>query len=155
MIEWTGNLWDIKADAKCITTNGFVKKNGEAVMGAGIAKQAAKRLPQLPRALGNAISAYGNHVAYLALEWVRPENGKPYEVDYISFPVKHHWKQPADLELIKRSAVELRALADTWKWDSIILPRPGCGNGKRTWAEVKPMIEVYLDERFMVVSYDI
>lgn len=40
--EVVGNMWAIPADAYCITTNGFVKKNGEAVMGAGCAKEARR-----------------------------------------------------------------------------------------------------------------
>lgn len=35
MIEVKGNLWTYPAEVRVITTNGFVKKNGEAVMGIG------------------------------------------------------------------------------------------------------------------------
>ncbi|MCZ2224447.1 MAG: hypothetical protein LC122_12560 [Chitinophagales bacterium] len=47
MIEVIGNLFDFVniADAICITTNGIVKSNQEAVMGAGIALQAAEKFP--------------------------------------------------------------------------------------------------------------
>lgn len=40
-------------EAVCITTNGIVKKNGCAVMGAGIAKEANMRFSGLARNLGN------------------------------------------------------------------------------------------------------
>jgi hypothetical protein len=32
----------------------------------------------------------------------------------------------------------------------VLLPRPGCGNGHRTWDEVCPVIEPILDDRFTV-----
>jgi len=42
------NLWEYPADARVITTNGFVKNNGEAVMGRGCAREAARKYPRLP-----------------------------------------------------------------------------------------------------------
>ena len=51
MKKMKGNIWDIKADAKCITTNGFLCKSGrlsKAVMGRGVAKQAAVTFSGLP-----------------------------------------------------------------------------------------------------------
>jgi len=41
--EVDGNLWEIEADWRVITTNGFVKKDGRAVMGRGVARQALQR----------------------------------------------------------------------------------------------------------------
>jgi len=39
MKELRGNLFHTPCDVICITTNGFVKRNGEAVMGRGCAVQ--------------------------------------------------------------------------------------------------------------------
>ena len=41
MKEIRGDLFTQEADTICITTNGFVKANGECVMGRGCAKQLA------------------------------------------------------------------------------------------------------------------
>ena len=41
MIEIKGSLFNEPCDAFCITTNGFIKKDGTCVMGRGCAKQAA------------------------------------------------------------------------------------------------------------------
>jgi len=145
MIEVYGNFWDIEADAKCITTNGFVKKNGEGVMGRGIAKQAANRFPNLPAAVGWQLQMKGNHVANVL---------GILDVDYITFPVKHNWWEKADFALIKRSAEELVVMADSYRgvWNRILLPRPGCGNGGLRWDDVQPILEPILDDRFMIVS---
>jgi hypothetical protein len=134
-----GNLWNHlgEYDALCITTNGFVKKNGEVVMGAGIAKQARDRYKGLAHTLGNYIRLRGNepHVLIMA-HWTD-------EIPYIiSFPVKHNWNEEADLTLIKMSAMHLSCILDEYELEKVALPAPGVGNGKRDWeTEVKPIIQ--------------
>ena len=142
MKELTGDIWDYydKGNWVVITTNGFVKKNGEAVMGRGVAQQAKQRYPDLPKRLGDCLRALGNHVT------LQPSCG------LLTFPVKHNWWEKADLELIEQSCKELRDMASVLK-PLIYLVRPGCSNGKRDWlTEVKPILEKYLDDRFVVVE---
>lgn len=148
MLEAQLNLWDEPADAKCITTNGFIKKNGAGVMGAGIAGQAQRRYPELPHILGLHLETNGNHVGVLRL----PDVNDP--TYYVAFPVKHNWFEEADIELIERSAHELMALGKDMIWHKILLPRPGCGNGRLVWDEVKPVIEPILDDRVIIVHTD-
>ena len=69
----------------------------------------------------------------------------------ISFPVKYHWHEPASLELIEQSAALLELFAARQQWKRVVVPRPGCGNGGLEWKDVKPIIESYFDERFIVV----
>lgn len=147
MIEVRGDAWKecVKYDALCITTNGAVKTNGECVMGRGIALEAKKRFPQLPGILGYMIKSYGNHVHKLGVL-----NNK---VALLSFPVKHHWKDKADIELINRSAQELVQLANRAEWERILLPRPGCGNGKLSWSDVKLVLNKVLDDRFHIITW--
>lgn len=57
--KYTKNIFDEQGDAVCVTTNGIVKANGEAVMGAGIAKEANRY--NLARELGTRLRAGGNH----------------------------------------------------------------------------------------------
>lgn len=139
-----GDLWRLSADARCITVNGAVRKDGSAIMGRGTAAQAAQRWPRLPGILGDLIAERGNHVADL---W-KPTGGPL----IVSFPVKHHWKQRADLALIERSCGELMDLADHLRLQTILLPRPGCGNGQLDWAQVGPAIAPLLDDRVTVVD---
>lgn len=145
MVEVTGNLWDYPADIRVITTNGTVKKNGECVMGRGCASEAKKHHPGIARALGRMLEQHGNHVFQLA------QGGGT----LFSFPVKHNWFEKADCRLILRSAKELVAVLsnrgmETW---SVVLPRPGCGNGQLKWEDVKPVLAPILDDRFHVITF--
>lgn len=103
------DLWELQADATVITTNGDVNSNGRAVMGRGCALEASQMFPELPRVFGSMLRARQNHVMELG-PWVSVRTG--HEVELVSFPVKHHWHQQADLHLIVRSARELLALTD-------------------------------------------
>jgi hypothetical protein len=136
-----GNLWNYAGDPKfilCITVNGFVKKNGEAVMGRGCALEAAQRYPQLPKELGAFIQKNGN----VCSTNYYPETKQT----ILTFPVKHNWWEKADLELIKRSTETLRLAATSWLSDSIfILPKPGCKNGGLDWSEVEPIVSTLPD----------
>ena len=138
MKEVIGDIWDYQADYVCITTNGYVKVNGAAVMGRGVAKQAQERFPGIEFSLGQKLRAEGNHI-YLILV----QNQKI----IITFPVKHHWREKADLSLIKASTDQLLALATFWveEGTSFVLPRPGCGNGGLSWEQVRPIVEVLPD----------
>jgi hypothetical protein len=143
MKEITANLWNTSdADAICITTNGFVKKNGWAVMGAGIALEAKQKVPGIESKLGEKIRTNGNNV-HIICEY----QGKT----IVSFPVKHHWKEKAVISLIQKSVWDLILLAEDMKWKKIGLPRPGCGNGGLIWEDVKPLLEP-LDDRFYIVD---
>jgi hypothetical protein len=140
MTEITGNIWDYRETSiVAITTNGQVTKNGKAVMGRGVAAQAASMFPSLPARLGQCLAASGNHVHNL-------------DYNIISFPVEHSPYDVPDLHLIERSAQELVTLADQRGWQSIVVPRPGCGGGGLSWKEVQPLLKKYFDDRFMVIS---
>lgn len=142
MRESHGDLWRHHTPATtpvCITTNGTVRSDGACVMGAGVAAQARARFPGVEYLLGDRIRVGGNSVHFLA------------QHNIITFPVKHHWHEQADLELIELSAMELCDLADAHGWKHVALPRPGCGNGRLTWAVVKPVLYM-LDDRFEIVE---
>lgn len=156
MREQRKNLWDMRVDAVCITTNGYVNKQGDAVMGAGCALEARSKFPGIAHELGSLITDVGNHVHRLQTPrhgWYDGESGEEFTTEVLSFPVKHHWKERADMKLIERSAQELVALTDEWSFSSVAVPRPGCGNGHRNWEDVKPVIEPILDDRFIIVSF--
>lgn len=147
MLEVVGNLWEYEADAKCITTNGVTRKDGAAVMGRGVALQCKQRYPGIEFEFGRRIREANNHVTIIGREAIAER------FPLIVFPVKHRWDQAADLALIERSAHELVRLVSN-RWKVITLPRPGCGNGQRSWEEVRPIIEPILDDRFVVVSLE-
>lgn len=140
-----GELWDYYKKPHTfvlITTNGFVKKDGTAVMGRGCAAEAAKRWPSLPKKLGKRLKRGGNHVYVLMV------SGR-----LMSFPVKHNWWEKADLELIKQSANELADYAKRYLGTGyqFVLPRPGCGNGRLDWSDVKKVLK-NLPSNVLVIS---
>lgn len=142
MLEINGNLWDYhtKGEWIVITTNGFVKKNGAAVLGAGIAKQATLRYPLLEMELGQRIRSGGNNVNVFS------------QYRLITLPVKHKWIEPANTDLIRRSIGQLQSVVINLNLKKIYLPRPGCGNGRLDWEmDVKPLL-INLSDKFVIVD---
>ena len=131
-----GNIWKSGAMGICVTTNGIVKKNGDAVMGRGIALQAAQRYPELAPELGRRLTLWGNKVYTMI----------------ITFPTKHHWKDPSDIELIKNSAHQL---VEAWQHEQrCALPFPGCANGGLRIPDVLSVIQPILsDDKFELWDY--
>lgn len=177
------NLWKYigKANAICITTNGFTKRNGQAVMGRGCATQALKRYPGLDEKLGYMIQQHGNRPMRLT-----KDNG----TSIVAFPVKpiyrtatskeelenkcvkhmveklsedlHEkgkvfipgWATKAETAIIDDSAKKLVQMANKFDWKHIILPLPGCGAGELIFEkDVKPVLDEVLDQRFTLVTY--
>jgi O-acetyl-ADP-ribose deacetylase (regulator of RNase III) len=152
MKEITGDIWTIECDFLCITTNGVVKRNGELVMGKGIAKEAATRFPGIATELGTLVMCSGNHV-YVA--W---HCGSLYKAgSLLSFPTKHDFRHKSDLALIEQSCVELRSLMEHYKNRlkkdvTVVLPRPGCGCGGLDWEkDVKQILEKHFPENNVIV----
>lgn len=140
MLETVGDIWDYGATGIIvITTNGSLTRDGRAIFGRGVAKQAALRFPALAEQLGILLAEQGNHVFDLGC-------------GIVSFPVEDTpWSLP-DLRIITRSAQELRLMADRLGWQRIIVPRPGCGGGGLAWKDVKPLLEPCFDQRFLVIN---
>lgn len=161
MQEINVNLWDANADVICITTNGFVKKNGEVTMGAGCAKEAAQRHPSVPKALGDLVERKGNQLNFIGIfSRYTDEDGEEVQLNKMyrlyAFPVKHHWRDKADIDLIEASLRSLKELMDQETWYKVALPRPGCGNGRLDWeTEVKPLVEEIFgdNDNLMIVHF--
>lgn len=149
MVEVHGDVWDYYDQGYwlVVTTNGSLNRRGECVMGAGIAKQAAQRYPELPKLLGRRLRTFGNIVHLFPALRV------------ITFPVKRQWHEPADPELIYASSLQLRNLEVDGFLDiggeptPVAMVRPGCGNGWLDWEEVKHLIEPVLStDRYLIVD---
>jgi len=132
MLEVRGNIWTYPADYICITTNGDINKRGEAVMGRGVAYQAAKKHEWMAQYVAYSIKHYGNVVNRIA-------------GIYFLFPVKHHWHEQASLDLIRESTRQLKLYAEMEPDKIFVLPKPGCGNGQLQWHQVKPIVETLPD----------
>lgn len=149
MKELRGNLWDYTDDgAIVITTNGAINQKGECVMGRGVALQAKNRYPGFATLLGNQIKLAGNHVHYFDVPV--PPHFRDDQI--ITFPVKHHWQEQADVALIAQSVMELVNRVDIFDIKHVYLPHPGCANGGLKWENVRPLLTPYLDDRFTIVD---
>lgn len=137
--KYTKNIFDEQGDAVCVTTNGIVKANGEAVMGAGIAKEANIRY-NLARELGTRLRTGGNHCYMIGRS----------DKAMVSFPTKNHWRDDSSIELIKQSCCEIKHLADENNWNCVLLPMVGCGCGHLDAAIVRKTMEEILDDRFVL-----
>lgn len=140
LFEVSGDIWKYAATAIiAITSNGSLTRDGRAIVGRGVAKQASLRFPGLAEKMGVLLKEQGNHVLDIG-------DG------LVTFPVEETaWSLP-DLRIIARSAEELRLLADRANWQQIVVPRPGCGGGGLAWRDVKPLVEPWFDSRFIVIS---
>lgn len=159
MIEIVGDLFEWGGDAICITTNGQIRKDGACVMGRGVALQATIKWPGIERVLGRQIMEGGNKVHRLTFEeggrivlcMSNESNGVhvvPWHI--FSLPVKHHWRDKADIKLIERSLRELTKLTESMR---VGLPRPGCGNGGLDWNAVRPLVHRMLpEERYVIIE---
>jgi hypothetical protein len=141
MLETVGDIWEYSGPGEIIviTTNGSLTRDGRAVFGRGVAKQAALRFPGIAGILGRLLAEQGSHVFDLGC-------------GIVGFPVEESaWSLP-DLRIIARSAEELRQLADRSGWLRVVVPRPGCGGGGLAWKDVQPLLAPWFDERFTVIS---
>ena len=61
----------------------------------------------------------------------------------------------ADLDLIQRSARELLKIIEVKKIkEAVYLPRPGCGNGRLKWEDVKKFLSPILKlDQFHIVTF--
>lgn len=132
------DIWDFIEEGWHIVvpTNGHVNSDGQAVMGMGIAYQCNKLIKGMSVALGKLIKRHGHHVFLFDRQKV------------ITFPTKHHWKEKANLELIKDSCLKLKSLMEMKPEIKVVMPKVGCGNGKLDWDHVAPIIQEILGEKF-------
>ena len=128
-----GDLWDFYDQGfyVVIPTNLTVGRGGEAVMGRGVAQQAAVRFPKLARGYATALRAKDNFKIF-------------HEQRLVMFPVKDHWRDPADLEILRHSCEALRAEAAHLWGPRVALPLVGCGFGELKEVQVHPLLELYL-----------
>jgi hypothetical protein len=125
--------WDAKQTI-VVPTNGTINSRGLAVMGRGVAKQAAERFDNLRFMLAIHLRENGNVPCLFQAQ------------NLITFPVKHEWHEYASLELIKRSAALLVTIIDKYPGiKPVACPKVGCGNGGLNWPDVvEPVIESVL-----------
>ena len=148
MIMMQGDILKFKddVDAICITTNGIIKSNGQAVMGAGVAKAFSQTYPTISKTLADKLRMNGNVVSFLPVPRVQ-------KAQVLSLPTKNDWRDKSDINLIRQSLIQLVKIADDNNWTHVVLPQPGCSNGGLDWShDVKPLCQELLDDRFCVIN---
>lgn len=134
-----------------ISVNGYVKRNGRAVMGRGCAKQATEFFPNIDLSFGSYLKIKGNVPGYL---WIDKESGLisvPEGERLMILPVKHNWWEQASIDLVRRSVAFLVEEAEDHPDVTFHVPRLGCGNGRLSWnEEVGPWMRKVLPENVWV-----
>lgn len=124
-----------------IPTNLQVKGNGEAVMGAGLAKQAADRCPGLAKDYGFALQqGCGRYVSF--------------GHRILCLPTKRDWRDKvAHLSMIVEGVVWLLDVAKQYPDHKIAVPKLGCGLGRLDWGAVKEVLApLYNNDQFVIVE---
>jgi len=111
-----------------IPTNRTTNKEGCAVMGAGLAKQASQMFSDLSMRYGQALRAGDSKVFFAGLR-------------LICVPTKEHWSEPAQIGLVAAACDFIKATAKDYPALQFAVPRLGCGLGKLDWNVVKPMMK--------------
>lgn len=152
MIETIGNLWDYEQTHwLCITTNCGWRSNGDNIMGAGLAKQAAQRFPKLPRRYGAFCRMFPGAAKLYPY--------KSYDSWLLMYPTKAlnqdrphlSWRGKSSLQLIEQCAIELTKFADN-AGRPVALPALGCKNGGLNVKDVLGILYKYLHgDRFLFV----
>ena len=131
-------------DAVCVTVNNALRKNGNGIMGKGIALEALNLAPEAERILGEHIRKYGDSAKICVL------NTGEYHM--LSFPTKHHWREKSDINLIAAACRELMAIKQQLGLRAVYLPPLGCGLGGLNWEkDVKPVVSKILDDQCIIV----
>jgi len=145
-----GNIWDFHADGfpVVITTNCELNSKGEAIMGKGIALEAKRHFPGLPKMLGQHIKRFYSAVKYFP------------EFNLFIFPTKYNWREKSDLDLICESSIGLDHIVyqkfnvcNDSHFKKVYTVKPGCNNGQLNWEDVEEVLNRNLDkDRFIVVD---
>ena len=172
-----GNIMQMidKVSAIVITTNGFTKSNGEAVMGRGIAEQFKNAYPELPRILGSKIIQGKNNVHFLkqlgrtriysfpvkaeGMKLERPEQ-KELIVSHARYKFSVGMYVPgfalkADIAIIERSLKQLAQVHVQDGLSSVIIPIVGCGAGELSFNGdgIHDLMMEHLNEHFYCMSF--
>ena len=131
-----GNALDSNADSMGITTNSILNWKGELVMGAGVALEAKKRFPDLPRIFGQFISKNKLEGGFYGII----ESGR-----YFAFQTKRNWRDKSDITDVRNSVWKLKAIAERYPAYTYALPFPAINNGGLKREDILPLLEVLPD----------
>lgn len=135
LIVVEGNIFDSRAQ---VITNAV---NCVGVMGKGIALEYRSRFPAM---FSDYQEKCSRGQVLIGEPYLWADDG----VQILNFPTKRHWREKSRLEDIEAG---LKYLANNYQKMGIYtlaLPPLGCGNGGLNWADVLPLMELYLGDIF-------
>lgn len=161
MININGNIFDyINTNCIiCIPTNGIVKNDGHAVMGAGLALSFKNKYNDLPRRLGSYLLKFNKNKPYILAGIKNNNYFIPKENEFndcsliVSFPTKNNYKDNSSLELIKNSCIVLDKIVNKYNIEKVYLPKVGCGLGNLNYKDVENLLSKYFDNRYYIVNF--
>jgi hypothetical protein len=143
------DIWDLYDDTEdgqagpfiVIPTNTTVKSNGNAVMGRGIAAQAANRFDGIKKAYGSA------------LKNKKTINGFYVFIKHriITIAVKYNWKDDADIDLIDSQLELLKKSSSKMNYGTVLVPMLGCGFGRLPYEQVLPLLLKHSFDNMLIV----
>ena len=113
------DIFSIDADALVNPVNCMGQWN------AGLAKQFRQRYPKMP----TPKLKIGELYVY-----------RYFDLYIVNLPTKNDWRNKSKLEYIEAGLISLAKL----EFDSIAIPKLGCGLGGLSWLDVKPLIFNYI-----------
>lgn len=138
------------------TTNCMVKNDGTLVMGKGLALECNRRWPGIRRQWGRdqTVTNLKNGGKTKPILHFYRQDHNPYleQTDpvIIGLPTKIDWRDKSDLRLIEEMLISLRSYFNLKQIKTkCLVPKLGCSNGGLEWSEVRPIMEKYLDDRFI------
>lgn len=156
MLKTSGNILTKKGTI-AVPTNGYIGKNGDGIMGAGLALEVARRNPSAKKELGKHLKNNGNIVGWLVPQTfiifpVKPvsrilENSdKSFIIPRVRNIYKNGQTIPgfhcmADIDLIQKSFMDLVGFIEKEKLDKVYIPKVGCGHGGLSfWNDLVPLL---------------
>lgn len=115
-----------------------IPTNTLGVMGAGLALDAAKRIPGLELAYKRACRQ--GEIAPGILFVYRQTGGQT----IICLPTKRHFRDMSHLEDVEAGIRKLASCPDLGR---IAVPKLGCGLGGLSWSQVRPLLYQHLGDR--------
>lgn len=149
------NIWDLYDTRKyhvLITTNIGWKRDGCNVMGAGIAKDAAKRFPFLPERYGMICKEKKEKTGVILID----------DIKLILFPTKQlnpakpwtSWMNKSSIPLIERCMEQLVDILKYPKITKLVMPLPGAANGGLRVRTSLNIVKKYLAKNPKVILCD-
>lgn len=150
-------LWKSRAEPiVCICSNGTPLLNSQTGE-QGMAKWGTirKRHRDNVRALGNVPAFVHWRIVTFPTRPVlgRRENGNVldrYSEGYEEGAFVPGWALKAQLDVIESSLRYLVSMHDTYNWDQVYLPRPGCGRGGLQLRDIMPLISKVSDWLYVI-----